>query len=559
MDVGEMQKRLSQTAERDAEHVFDDLYSLLCNVVWLRVAHQHVNTNQGRETAGIDGESMSHFNGDLDGNLARLTTLLKTETFEPVPVRRTYIDKPNGGKRPLGIPTIRDRIVQEGLRMILEPIWEADFSVHSYGFRPNRSTYDAIAYIGNRLTGTGQSYQWVIEGDIKSYFDTIPHRKLIKAVNKRVADRKIRNLIWKFLRAGVMDRKEYKATLTGTPQGGIVSPLLANIYLHALDRYMESKYLHLSASARSKRRRQGEGNYLYLRYADDWVVLCNGTKADAQRMKEELGGLLDTMGLTLSEEKTKLTHITEGFTFLGYKIIREVGTSGKMAPKVLIPDKAMKQYRHKVRAALAPNTHKESVNAKITALNRLTNGWCQYYRTTSSPNAVFDRLRYELFWGMAHWLGRKWQKSMPEVMKQFREGNTFRTKSSTLIMPDEHKAKRLLTKTWHNPYTAKEAIIREKLLVLESLWSGYEPRHTRMDMREEVIARKGTICAMNGPDCESRGTSLHPSEVHVDHIKPRIRFKYSQDADRIENLQILCTNCHRAKTKNDLKVLSRVR
>src|ERR1700739_682238 len=126
--------------------------------------------------------------------------------------------------------------------------------------------------------------------------------------------------------------------------------------------YMESKYLKLSASERNRRRRQGEGNYLYLRYADDWVVLCNGTKADAQRMKEELGGLLDTMGLMLSEEKTKLTHITEGFTFLGYKIIREVGTSGKMAPKVLIPDKAMKQYRHKGRAALAPNTHKESVN-----------------------------------------------------------------------------------------------------------------------------------------------------------------------------------------------------
>ena len=171
MDVGEMQKRLSQTAERDPAHVFDDLYSLLCNAVWLRVAHQHVNTNQGRATAGIDGERMSHFNGDLDGNLARLTTLLKTETFAPVPVRRMYIDKPNGGTRPLGIPTIRDRIVQEGLRMILEPIWEADFSVHSYGFRPNRSTYDAIAYIGNRLTGSGQSYQWVIEGDIKSYLD----------------------------------------------------------------------------------------------------------------------------------------------------------------------------------------------------------------------------------------------------------------------------------------------------------------------------------------------------------------------------------------------------
>jgi RNA-directed DNA polymerase len=378
-------------------------------------------------------------------------------------------------------------------------------------------------------------------------------------VKKRVADRNIRSLIWKFLRAGVMDRKELQETLTGTPQGGIISPLLANIYLHSLDKYMESKYLNLSGYERAKRRRQGIGNYLYVRYADDFVVLCNGTKKDAQETKEDLGGFLSSIGLTLSEEKTKLTHITEGFLFLGYKVIREIGTRGVMVPKVLIPDSATKRYRHKVREALAPSTHKESTNAKIRALNRLTNGWCQYYRITSSPTNVFNQLRAELFWDMAHWLGRKWELSMPNVMRKYRKGNTFGTNSETLVMPTDHKAKRLLTKTWHNPYTAKEAVRRERLIVMESLWSGYERRHGGMDLREEVIAHKGTMCAMNGPDCESRGIPLHPSEVEIDHIKPRWKFKYPKDADRMENQQILCTNCHRAKTQNDLKVLSRMR
>jgi len=167
---------------------------------------------------------MSNFNGDVDGNIKRLREALKAKTFEPMPVRRVYIPKANGKKRPLGIPTIDDRIVQEALRMILEPIWEADFHIRSYGFRPNRSTYDAISYLSNRLSGTGgQPYQWIIEGDISSYFDTIPHRRLIKAVKKRVADRNIRDVLWKFLRAGVMEQGELQETLTGTPQGGIVT------------------------------------------------------------------------------------------------------------------------------------------------------------------------------------------------------------------------------------------------------------------------------------------------------------------------------------------------
>ena len=555
MDVSEMQRKLSQWATADPTKRFVDLYSLLCNDVWLRVAHRTVNTNRGRETAGIDWQSMSHFNGDLDGNLERLRVMLKAKTFEPIPVRRVYIPKSHGKKRPIGIPGIRDRIVQEALRMILEPIWEADFSTHSYGFRPNRSTYDAMSYIGKRLaSNNGLSYQWVIEGDIASYFDAIPHRRLMKAMKKRVADRDIRDLIWKFLRAGVLDNGKFAATLTGTPQGGIASPLFANIYLHALDTYMESTYLNLGEYARARRRKQGKSNYLYVRYADDFVVFCNGSKAEALAMKEELKGVLSHMGLTLSEEKTKVTHITEGFDFLGYRIIRSMGTSGKMVPKVLIPHKAIKQCQYKVRGMLGPRTTNESFSAKILALNRLIRGWCEYYRSTSSPQWGFREVERKLIWDMAHWLGKKYKVKIPRVLRKYMKGTpkTFGTKTTTLVLPTTYKAKRYMAKTWHNPYTEKEAIIREKIIAFESLWLGNEDRDGYIDLREEVILLKGTTCYM----C---GTVLHPSEVEIDHDTPRKRFKDKTEADRMKHLQPLCTSCHRAKTKTDLKVLSRMR
>src|SRR6266850_1127819 len=554
-----MQRKLSQWATADPTKRFVDLYSLLCNDVWLRVAHHKVNANRGRETAGVDWQSMSHFNGDLDGNLERLRVMLKAKTFEPIPVRRVYIPKPNGKKRPLGIPGIRDRIVQEALRMILEPIWEADFSTHSYGFRPNRSTYDAMTYIGKRLASSaGQAYQWVIEGDIASYFGTIPHRRLVKAVKKRVADRDIRDLLWKFLRAGVMHQGTIKETLSGTPQGGIVSPLLANLYLHELDRYMESNYLNLTDSQKATRRKKGQGNFLYVRYADDFVVLCNGTKAEAQAIKKELGEFLSTRGLTLSEEKTKVTHITEGFDFLGYRVIRSIGTKGILVPKVLIPQKAIDRFRRKVREMLSPSTTDESIGVTTQKLNWLTRGWCEYYRSTSSPSWAFEEIQTELFWDYAHWLGRKYESNMPAIMQRFRKDHTFGKGATKLIMPTEYKAKRFVAKAWHNPYTEKDEVKKEKERIKrESLFSydnvqAGEDRPGRGDLRDEVLLRDGPICAW----CKK---AFNPWEVQVDHKKARVRFKNPEDADRMENMQVLCTECHRAKTKTDLKVLSRVR
>jgi group II intron reverse transcriptase/maturase len=532
------------------------------------VAATETLQNKGSETAGIDGMTKSNFLGNFDGYITELKGTLKAKNFEPLPVRRVYIPKPNSEKkRPLGIPILLDRIIQNALRMILEPIWEADFSIHSYGFRPNRSTYDAMSYIGKRLAGFGgEDYQWIIEGDITSYFDTIPHRRLIKAVKKRVADKDIRELIWRFLRAGVMHQGKMQETLTGTPQGGIVSPLLANIYLDKLDKYMESTHLDISQYERKKRRRQGTGNYLYVRYADDFVVLCNGTKAEAHAMKEELKGLLsEKMGLTLSEEKTKVTHITEGFKFLGYRIIRKMGMNGRMVAKVEIPEETIKKFQLRMRYILAPTTTNESLNAKIMAMNWLTRGWCEYYRCCNNPSATFSPLSNEQYWLMAHWLGRKYKSNIPVILRRYMKDNTFCTKTRKLIRLDTYKAKRFVARTWHNPYTEKEQVTEEKdrikresLFSYDRIWTGGENRQGRMDLREEMILLKGTMCAIQGQTCTSPGKPLHPSEVEMDHIIPRAKFKNPMEADRMSNLQPICTSCHRAKTKADLKVLSRM-
>jgi group II intron reverse transcriptase/maturase len=235
VNVGEVQKKLSVRAERAPEHRFGALYSLLYNEAWLRAAYANVKTNRGSQTAGVDGISIRTFNEDLETNLRVLGEQLRAQTFAPLPVRRPYIREQKADGRikisPLGIPALRDRIVQEAVRMILEPIWEADFYPWSYGFRPCRSTQQAIASLGRSLIGSaGRTFQWVIEGDIASYFDTIAHRKLVKCVRKRVKDRRLLDLIWGFLRAGILEKGKLRSSLTEAPQGGVLSPVLSNAY-----------------------------------------------------------------------------------------------------------------------------------------------------------------------------------------------------------------------------------------------------------------------------------------------------------------------------------------
>jgi hypothetical protein len=333
-----------------------------------------------------------------------------------------------------------------------------------------------------------------------------------------------------------------------------LSPLLANIYLHELDRYME-RYADLPQKEREKRQRRNEANFLYVRYADDLVVLCAGTKEQAEAMRKELYEFLDTeLKLALALEKAKVTHIHDGFAFLGFAIDRTIVGSGKWAPRIRIPTRAMDKVQGKIPAALSPQTHDDSVRTKILGLTRIIGGWWRYYQTTSSPSRFFHKLDQKVLWRMAHWLGRQYQTNMPRVMQAYRRENTFGTGWLTLTRASDFRAKRHRLRTITNPYRSDASTIqRESLDMLAEEWLGTERRKGTSDLREVVYQREAGVCGI----C---GNFVPRSEATMDHKIPRHRFKPARSGDTPEKLWILHREpCHRLKTKDDLQRGGRVR
>jgi len=540
MNVGELQRKLSVWATQDKGRKFHALYALLHDEDWLLLAHDYVSQNAGSVTAGCDGITMANFDVDLEDNLRCLADDLRSGAFEARPVRRVRIPKPSGKLRPLGIPAIRDRIVQEALRMVLEPIFEADFVQHSYGFRPCRRTMDAVKCI-LWAACEPRKFFWVIEGDIASYFDTIHHRKLIKLLRRRIADERLLNLIWKFLRAGVMERNVLRATVEGTPQGGIISPLLANIYLHELDKYME-RYTALSLYRKAKRRKQGLANFAYVRYADDFVVMCNGTRAQAEALKAELTEFLrDRLRLTLSQEKTRVTHLNDGFEFLGFRFRRGPSKTGGMVTRSLIPKGKARDHLGKLKAITAPDTCQDSVVNKLRALNRLIRGWCQYYQYTGNVSTVFPRLGNRAYWLLGHWLGGKFKTKIKRAMQPFWQENHLSVGKTRLRLHHEF-SRQVYKEKFHrpNPYVYLIQLRREEL-PSGPVWLGNEARPGQADLRVEVLARDGYQCRF----CKA---PINEDTCHLHHVRDVRVFKRPADANTAANSVALCIPCHKRET-----------
>lgn len=411
--MSQKQMSLAMVAQKNPEHRFTNLYGLMHWETWIQCAATAVLARPGSSTAGIDGTTRDNFKKNYEQEIQTLVASLKKKTYQPQPVRRVYIPKANGSKRPLGIPVLRDRIVQEALRAILDPIYETDFQPYSFGFRKGRCTMDAMAVIMS-LTGPTQKYYYVIEGDIKGYFDTVHHRKLLSILKQRIADQDLLDLIWKFLKAGVMDEGLFARTETGVPQGGVISPLLANVYLNEFDKWAKAKW-DLSPYEKAKRRQAGTGNYRLIRYADDFVVMSNDGLAGVQQAKQELRAYLETeLYLELSEEKTHLTHVNEGFDFLGFHVQR-TKPEGRWVVHLRPAEKSKARVKKKLKDLTTRSWTWMDEYSRLTTLNAIVSGWAAYYKYTSLLSDLEDLTRYTWFRYLG-WLLKKHKGSRKHTL-----------------------------------------------------------------------------------------------------------------------------------------------
>ena len=584
--VQKLQAMLYAKARQEPTLRFDRLYKQMLKPHWAWAAAQKVLSNKGSRTAGVDGMTRQDYKGEQERSDLVETILddLASQVYRPSPVRRVYIPKPNGKMRPLGIPTLHDRIIQEMVRMLLDPLYEATFLPCSYGFRPNRCTWDALAEVHHYLNPRS-AYYTVIEGDLENCFGTIHHGLLMKQLQRRLTDPRLLTLIWKMLRAGMMEDLQYSETTEGTPQGGLISPLLANVYMHQLDEWMHQRFHTLSSSTRYKRRRKGDlfAAVRYIRYADDFVVLLRDSPA-ASILKQELADYIQQeMKMTLSTEKTLITDAREGgFDFLGEHVFVAPKRSEptKLIPYFRPSKKSVQAYQRKVKELTRRNLDYLHPAERIRALNWLIAGWANYHHWGNAK---------ETFSKLGMWTGKRVFKmlcrGLPHTGKRAQYAATIRPVAEYANLHQHRKYTRWKTpgaKLYGETYfgllpmgilsTAEYWLYRGNkippayaLLSDETQWFEKEAdfrtdlaviQETEVDLSSErkrkygpdyVISRKLALqrdrytCTACGYRSERRKGEVHDLEVH--HLDP-------MGGSGLDNLQTLCRPCHLRRTSS---------
>jgi RNA-directed DNA polymerase len=377
----QLQRRLYLAAKRSRHRRFHALYDRLVRPdVWWR-AWEEGRANGG--SAGVDGVGIEDVErGGVQGFLDELAADLQARRYRPKPVVRVYIPKPDGRQRPVGIPTVRDRVVQAACKLVVEPVFEASFRDSSYGFRPKRDAGQAVRAVKAALVGGW----WVLDADIQECFDTIDHGQLLRLVQRRVSDRRVLKLIRQWLTVGVVEDGRWQATAKGTPQGGVLSPLLANIYLHGLDSWWEERYAGVGRLSR---------------YADDCVVVCR-TRQQATEAREIIGRLLAWLKLTRHPDKTRVVGmVDDGFDFLGFHFHKKPSKrTRRLVPYAWPSGKAMRGVRAKIRQQTERCRLRVALAELVQGLNRVIRGWRNYFRVGNSTKqlAALDRYVWLRLW-----------------------------------------------------------------------------------------------------------------------------------------------------------------
>lgn len=474
--------------------------------------------NKGKSTPGVDNITVS----SARGRAMLFDSLKKIKTWKAKPARRIYIRKANGKQRPLGIPVIKDRCLQAMVLNALEPEWESRFEGSSYGFRPGRGCHDAIARIFTLANSRGAK-RWVIDADIKGAFDNINHDHLLRAVKNFPA----KYLIEQWLRAGYIDGKLFHQTEQGTPQGGVISPLLANIALHGMEKLLGIKY----------GKGHGRKDHTVVRYADDFVVFCM-TEAQAIKALETIRKWLLERGLELSEEKTRIVHITEGFDFLGFNV-RLYPSKVKRLKSILLirpSQKSQQKIRDKVKAVWMTNKT-TPVDKLVSMLNPIIRGWSNYFRIGVAKKifAGLDRWMFHRAW--RHALRKHPKKNATWRVRRY-WGKLNLDRNDKWVFGEKKTGEHLLKFQWTK--------IQRHIMVkttnspddpsLKEYWARRNQRQiTGLVLSKQKMARKQNF---NCPVCFQ--SLFNGEELHTHHILP----KEAGGEDRYKNLLLVHEDCH---------------
>jgi len=583
---------LKTLAEQDANKRFTRLYRLLRQNGLLAIARERIGKNKGAQTPGVDGLTMADME---NAEIIRMSEELKGGRYQPQPVRRVYIPKRNGKLRPLGIPTSRDKIVQAGVTLILEAIYEPIFRKCSHGFRAQHSTITALKQVSSAYRSGAK---WIIEGDITDCFGSIPHGVILNCLRKRIKDERFIDLIRKMLQAGVMEAGHVAATYSGTPQGGIASPILANIVLHELDVWLENQmgvnppaqtpdemnarsnpeYMRLhyrivdirryldgkrpipkKSTPEGLRQELREKLHLrslqprslprkvtfYTRYADDFVVmLCDASKTEALQLKQAIAVWMQAnLGLTLNQEKTHVTHWKDTIRFLGYELEGRSKPNGTGWLHLGIPKEAVRNVTAKIQQATRfPQAPEYDVFKNVNAIAR---GWTNYYRYAHNNNVTGGKLSTVIYWRTVHYLGKRHRRSIAKIMKNHYARDP---KTGCLGLYVQTPGKPVCTENryfvWYKTPTRLQLgtnfayQVEDRQPYLNTGWATGHSQHQRMETRVRAEMR-----------CESCGASGVTLFVHHPNRLANAK-RVSKGMGHVaqsgmeQKTVLLCQNCH---------------